>query len=147
MVRMALIIALLGGSAGYVPKNDLVLTITIYAIDSRKLWTYVLDTRRISVTRHFTRGEPDRVLLERPLTLQEIKKLDRFLGRYPFDSLEKYYINERIHGSTGTVYHIRINRKGKDSYVFYARPESLLELNRFINRLLPRQFHLWDDVQ
>ncbi len=147
MVRLALIIALLGGNAGYVPKNDLALTVTIRAIDSRKLWTYALDTRRISVTRHFNRGEPDRVLLERPLTLQEIKKLDRFLGRYPFDGLEKYYINERIHGTTGTVYNIRINGKGKDSYVFYARPETLLELNRFINRLLPGQYRLWDDVK
>jgi hypothetical protein len=145
MVRSVLIMTLLLGSASYVPDNNLSLTISLYTLDNRKLWTYALDMRSISVTRHSLSGEPDRLLHRRDLTVRETKKLDRFLARYPFDRLEKYYINEGIHGDTGTVYRIRINKNGKDLYVYYARPAAVLELNRFINRLLPRQYRLWDE--
>ncbi len=145
MARLVLIIPLLLGSFGYVPKNELALTITICTINNRKLWTYALDMTGISVTKHSLSGEPDRLLHQRNLTLKETKKLDRFLGRYPFDSLKKYYVNEGVHGDTGTVYRVRLNRGVKDHYVYYARPDRVLELNRFINKLLPRQFWLWDE--
>jgi hypothetical protein len=145
MANLALIIPLLLGSFGYVTKNELELTITICTINNQKLWTYALDMRGISVTKHSLSGEPDRLVHQRYLTLVETKKLDRFLGRYPFDSLEKYYINERVHGDTGAVYRIRINRSRNEHYVYYARPEKVLELNRFVNKLLPRQFWLWDE--
>lgn len=145
MAQCALIITLLMGSAGYVPHNNLALTITIYTISNQKLWTYTLDMNSISVTRHSLNNEPDRLLHQRALSLKEIKKLDRFLARYPFDKLEKYYINEGVHGDTGTMYRIRINRGGKELYVYYARPGTVLELNRFINKLLPRQYRLWDE--
>ncbi len=145
MAHCALIIPLLLGSFGYVPKNDLTLTITIYNINNQKLRTYALDMTRISVVQHSLNGEPDRFLHQRNLNLKEIKKLDRFISRYFFDSLEKYYINEGVHGNTGMVYRIRLNRGMKDHYVYYARPAKVLELNRFINRLLPRQFQLWDE--
>ncbi|HNW27239.1 MAG TPA: hypothetical protein PKN50_02080 [Spirochaetota bacterium] len=144
-MRLALIIPLLLGGPRYVPKHDFALTITIYRINSQKLWTYALDMTGISVTRHSPGGEPDLVVHRRALTLKEIKKLDRFVGRYPFDSLEKYYINEGIHGDTGTVYCIRIHGGITDHYVYYARPGRVQELNRFINRLLPRQYRLWDE--
>ncbi|HPL17942.1 MAG TPA: hypothetical protein PL180_14710 [Spirochaetota bacterium] len=145
MTRLAVIIPLLLGGPAYVPKHDLALTITIYRIDNQKLWTYALDMSGISVTRHSTGGGPDLIVHRRALTLQEIKKLDRFLGRYPFDSLDNYYVNEDIHGDTGTVYRIRINRGSTEHYIYYARPGRVLELNRFINRLLPRQYRLWDE--
>lgn len=144
MARIALIIPFLLGVSGYAPKHDLALTITMYRINTQKIWTYALDMAGISVTRHCPGGGPDLIVHRRPLTLKEIKKLDRFVGRFPFDSLEKHYVNESIHGDTGTVYRIRINRGMRDHYVYYARPARVLELNRFINRLLPRQYRLWD---
>jgi hypothetical protein len=146
MAQCALIITLLTGSAGYVPHNNFALTITIYTISNQKLWTYTLDMKSISVTRHSLNNEPDLLLHQHALSLKQIKNLDRFLARYPFDRLEKYYINERVHGDTGTVYCIRINRSGKEVYVYYARPGTVLELNRFINKLLPRHLHLWDET-
>lgn len=145
MAGCALIITLLMGGAAYVPANDCSLEIVIYNLDNRRLWTYAIGMTSLSVTWHSPSGEPDRLMYRRGLTAGETKKLDRFLARYPFGRLEKYYVNERINGNTGTVYRIRINKNIKDVFVFYARPEQVLELNRFINRLLPRQFHLWDE--
>lgn len=145
MAQCALIITLLMGSSGYVPHNNLTLSIIIHTISNQKLWTYTLDMNSVSVTRHSINGDPDRILHQRILSLKEIKKLDRFLARYPFDSLEKYYINESVHGNTGTMYHIRINRDGKEVFVYYSRPVTVLELNRFINKLLPQQYRLWDE--
>lgn len=145
MIRCAVIISLLLGSTGYVPKNNIALDIIIYNLNNQKLWTYALNMTSLSVTRHFLAGEADRLVHQRALTLREIKRLDRFLARYPFAALERYYINEKISGTSGTVYCITINRDGKEVFVYYARPAAVLELNRFINRLLPRQYHLWDE--
>lgn len=130
----------------YNPKNRVSVTIMLRNITgNRMLWTYDLDNSRIRVTRHADGERPDSVVFERDLSLAERKKLSGFFGAFPIRNIEKQYIGREHAGETYSIYRIKINSLEKGAYVYYSRPGELLELNRFINRLLPRRFHLWDD--
>ncbi|OHD63263.1 MAG: hypothetical protein A2176_11810 [Spirochaetes bacterium RBG_13_51_14] len=147
MRHILIVIPLLFRAVGYMPETSFSVIITIYAGTARALWTYSLDTESISVTRHSANGDPDRIVERRALTLKEIKKLDKYFTLFPLQRLAKQYVNEKIHGDTCSRYFVRINREEKQTYVCYARPEELLDLNRVINRLLPRQYRLWDEAR
>jgi hypothetical protein len=137
-------IALLSSGPDYTPKTSITLVITIYSTGDQKLWTYTLENRRISVTRHFPDGRRDMPVFRRDLTVDEAKRLDRYFRGFSLHELKKEYIDTDTGGDSYTCYHIKINTSAKDVYVFYARPDKLLNLNRVINRLLPQQYHLWD---
>ncbi|MBN2158152.1 MAG: hypothetical protein JW807_02065 [Spirochaetes bacterium] len=130
----------------YNPKNRVSVTIILHdIIGHRALWTYELDNNHIRVTRHASVERPDSVIFERNLTYNEKKKLSRFFGGFPIHKIEKKYIGRTHTGDSCSIYRIKINAVEKGAYVYYSRPEELLELNRFINRLLPRRFRLWDE--
>jgi len=131
-------------AAAYVPRTDISLSITIYR-GTRSLWTYRLTTDSISVTRHYTDGTPDAVMLNRTLTVKEIKALDRYFTGFKPGELKHRYTDESIDGDSCSRYYFSINMSEKESYVCYARPPELSGLNRMINGLLPRQYHLWTE--
>jgi hypothetical protein len=139
-----IVISMLLALPAYTPKNNFSVYVTIFVHHDRRQWTYHLDAGGISVVRHSLEGGPDVTVLRKDLTPGQLKKLDRYFAVYPLGGLEKKYINENIDGDTFTWYNISINSMQKNTYVFYDRPKDLVELNRVINMLLPRQYRLWD---
>ena len=143
MKLTSIVLSLVLAAAAYVPRTDFSVIITIYFKGTRPLWTYRLSAERMTVTRHYTDGTADATMLERSLTLKEIKALDRFFNGYRLGELKHHYTDESIEGDSCSRYYFSINRIDKESYVCYARPAELAELNRVINGLLPRQYRLW----
>ncbi len=143
MKLLPAILSLVLAAAAYVPGTDFSVIITIYFKGTRPLWTYRLSAERITVTRHYTDGTAGATMLERSLTLKELKALDRFFTGYSLVELKHHYTDEAIEGDSCSRYYFSINRVDKESYVCYARPAELAELNRVINGLLPRQYRLW----
>jgi hypothetical protein len=144
MRRALIIIAMLLALPAYTPKNNFSVNITIFVHHDRRQWSYRLDAGGVSVVRHSLEGGDDVTVVRKDLPLEELKKLDRYFAAYPLGDLKKEYINENIDGDTFTWYNIMINSTHKNIYVFYDRPKDLVDLNRVINRLLPRQYRLWD---
>lgn len=137
------VLSLALAAAAYVPRNDFSVVITVYFQGTRPLWTYRLSAERISVIRHYTDGTPDAAVLERALTVKEVKELDRFFTAFRPGELKHHYTDESIDGDSCSRYFFSINRNEREVYVCYARPPELAGLNRTINRLLPRRFRLW----
>jgi hypothetical protein len=142
MPFVSAILSLALAAAAYTPKTDFTVFITVFR-GEQPLWTYRLTGKRITITRHYTDGRPEATALKRDLTVQEIKKLDRYLAGFPLTGLQHHYVDERVNGDSCLRYHLKINWNERESYVCYARPAELAGLNRAINRLLPRQYRLW----
>lgn len=146
MPRFALILTLLTASAfAAAPEITFSLTVTIYSLPREKLWTYRLSPDAISITRYAVEGGRNTTAYRRDLSRKERRSLIKFFQRFPLDSLQSKYIDENNRGTTYYEYHFLIQRSSRDIYVYYARPDELLELNHTVNRLLPRRYHLWNE--
>jgi hypothetical protein len=140
-----LIIPLLAFTADrYTPVNDFSVHVTILSDLDCIAWAYRLDRESITVTR-YAGCVPERAVVRRALSDNEVKSLDRFFGKFPLSQIRKEYDGDRLRGDTCYRYHMRINRDVRDSYVFIARPADLARLNWKLNRLLPKQYRLWEE--
>jgi hypothetical protein len=143
MMLMPVILSLALAAGVYTPKTDFSVRITIYFQGTRPLWTYRLSAEGVSVTRHYIDGRTDETPVKRALTVQEIKRLDKYFAAFPIGELKRDYVDERVDGDSCSRYLVKINGNEKASYACYGRPAELIGLNRVINGLLPRQYRLW----
>jgi hypothetical protein len=142
MAFASAILSLALAAGAYAPKNDFAVIVTVYRGMS-PLWTYSLSGDSISVTRHFADGRREATALKRGLTQAEVRRLDRFFTRFPLPGVKPRYADERVDGDSCLRYLVKVNGSERESYVCYARPAELADLDRAISRLLPRQYRLW----
>ena len=143
MTVLPVILSLALSAGAYTPKTDFSVRVTVFVQGIRPLWTYRLSAEGVSVTRHFTDGRADETTLQRPLTLKEIKRLDKYFAAFPIGELKRDYADEKVDGDSCTRYLVKINGNETVSYACYGRPAELVGLNRVINALLPEQYRLW----
>ena len=146
--RFLMIGSLLAASAvSAAPADSFDVTVEIFTLPRKKIWTYRLTPGAVSIFRRAVDAGRDTTAYRRDLSENQRRSLGRFFRRFPLERLESNYIGERYQGETFYAYHIQINKIKKDIYVYYARPDELLDLNRALNRLLPREFHLWSEKE
>lgn len=111
--------------------------ILVFTHGTHRIMTMKLTDEKVTVIRHSTNNEPDKVLADRILTAKEKGDLAKFFGSFPLHQVKEKYVNEQVEGEIHREFKVCVKGTCRSSYVYFMEAPALDKLVEKFSELVP----------